>query len=168
MSGYSDSKICIPLCRSGASELVRDTSSAFDIAEIVELRLDCLNASELAGFISRLPVLASSGNQSLIVTLRAHDQGGHNQLSREERASFWKSIADACPGVDDISGAKYFFDIELDILTDPELRPIWDNLGWNRIISSHHDFIGPGENLRAVYDSLVETGAGRKDCSRNS
>src|SRR5258708_39253360 len=96
MSGFNNSKICVPLCRANVSDLARALKEASAEADLVELRLDCLERLELAKIIPELPALARSANRPLIITLRAPDQGGHNKLNRSERIACWNSIADAC------------------------------------------------------------------------
>jgi len=158
MSDSKNSRICIPLCRESASGLARALTEASAKAGLVELRLDCLQPLELAKVIPEIPELARYAELPLIITLRAADQGGHNKLDRSERISCWKSIAEACVNPD--SEADLRFDLELDLLTDEGLRPIWDKLGWKRIISSYHDFTSGSLDLRAIYDRLAASGAG--------
>ncbi|SRR6266404_1705512 len=158
MSDSKNSRICIPLCRESASGLARALTEASAKAGLVELRLDCLQPLELAKVIPEIPELARYAELPLIITLRAADQGGHNKLDRSERISCWKSIAEACVNPD--SEADLLFDLELDLLTDEGLRPIWDKLGWKRIISSYHDFTNGSPDLRAIYDRLAASGAG--------
>jgi 3-dehydroquinate dehydratase/shikimate dehydrogenase len=161
MSDSKNSRICIPLCRESASEMARALTEASAEAGLVELRLDCLQPLELAKVIPEIPELARCAKLPLIITLRAADQGGHNELDRSERIACWKSVAEAC--VNPESEADLLFDLELDLLTDERLRPIWDKLGWKRIISSYHDFTSGSLDLhaiRAIYDRLAASGAG--------
>src|ERR1044072_5807745 len=77
---------------------------AREVADIIELRLDCLEELRLDG-LDELP-LDSLGNNSelipvfeplrrtqadqFIITFRPSEQGGHRVLSRAEREAFWK------------------------------------------------------------------------------
>jgi len=138
--------------------MARALTEASAEAGMVELRLDCLQPLELAKVIPEIPELARYAKLPLIITLRAADQGGHNKLDRSERIACWKSIAEAC--VNPESEADLLFDLELDLLTDERLRPIWDKLRWKRIISSYHDFSSGSLDLRGIYDRLAASGAG--------
>ena len=80
----------------------------------------------------------------MILTFRPSEQGGHRQLTREERLRFWNNVAPR--------GSNIWWDIEGDLAHD--LSP-----DWSRIIVSHHDFSGVPNDLEQIYEQLAATPA---------
>jgi 3-dehydroquinate dehydratase / shikimate dehydrogenase len=80
----------------------------------------------------------------VILTFRPAEQGGHRELTREERQRFWSSIAP--------QAERIWWDVEGDLAHD--LKP-----DWSRVIVSHHDFSGVPNDLEKIYERLARTPA---------
>jgi 3-dehydroquinate dehydratase/shikimate dehydrogenase len=131
-------RVCVPLCEKNLDALRSACGRAVEWADFVELRLDCLdrtpeNISELLQDLAR-PV---------ILTFRPSEQGGHRNLSREERRSFWKTAP---------RGESIWWDVEGELVQD--LSP-----DWSHVIASHHDFSGVPSDLQQIYERLAKTPA---------
>lgn len=127
-------KICVPICETDLT-----VQRVVEGADLIELRLDCLesepdNLSEILENISR-PV---------ILTYRPSEQGGHRQLSRDDRKRFWTTQA---PRGEDI-----WWDVEGDLAQEL-------SADWSRVIVSHHDFNGVPDDLNEIYKRLAATPA---------
>ena len=127
-------KICVSVCAGTLPEMLKSYRQARSFADIVELRLDCLDPDELYKFT--LP------EGTFILTLRPLDQGGSSRLSAEERKRFWARVG---PG----AGA----DMEADI-PDAEGASKFDPL-----ICSFHDFSGQPKAISASYDAVASSNA---------
>ncbi len=125
----------MPVCEKELSALRNACERATKWADMVELRLDCLeeNAESLTD-ISR-PV---------ILTFRPSEQGGYRSLTREERLAFWKTQA--------LPGDGVWWDVEADIANEL-------SADWSRTIVSHHDFSGVPNDLDDIYERLAQTPA---------
>jgi 3-dehydroquinate dehydratase/shikimate dehydrogenase len=113
---------------------------AEQFADIVELRLDCLESAELAfsieNFVNKL-------SRPIIFTLRPSEQGGYRVLERPEREAWWKRIGIA---------SEALCDIESDLVGE-------FSFDWSRVIVSHHDFNGVPDDLEQIYERLAATPA---------
>ena len=125
-------RICVSVCEKNLDTLRESLGRASEWADIVELRLDCLD--ETPENVSARPV---------ILTYRPAEQGGHRNLSREDRIAFWKTAP---------RGESVWWDLEAD-LTD-QVSPDWSN-----VIVSHHDFSGVPNDLDQIYERLGQTPA---------
>ena len=136
-------RICVPVCERNLDALQNACTRAIEWADIVELRLDCLDAepADLARVLDRLP-------RPVILTLRPSEQGGHRNLTREAREAFWKMQA--------TPGEAVWWDVEGDLAHDlsPALPP-----ALSHTIVSHHDFSGVPADLDQIYDRLAQTPA---------
>jgi 3-dehydroquinate dehydratase/shikimate dehydrogenase len=128
--------ICIPVCEKDLSALRNACERASRVADVVELRLDCLKAIPES--------LLSNISRPVILTFRPSEQGGYRSLTREERLAFWKTHAPR--------GDNVWCDLEADIAN--ELSP-----DWSRTIVSHHDFSGVPNDLDQIYQRLAQTPA---------
>ncbi|HST52459.1 MAG TPA: type I 3-dehydroquinate dehydratase, partial [Pyrinomonadaceae bacterium] len=111
MSKARNARICVPVCARRVDELRESFARATGVADIIELRLDCLDEDqldpsrprlgELLEGLSRSPLqmdeLPRASLQSpetpLIVTFRPSEQGGQRTLDAEMRARFWLAAA---------------------------------------------------------------------------
>src|ERR1041384_4640708 len=132
---FRSARICVPVCEKEFDALRQTCARASEWADLIELRLDCLEKVP-----EQLPELA----WPVIVTLRPVEQGGHRQLTREERQAFWTSIAPRAETV--------WWDIGGDLVH--ERAP-----DWSRVIVSHHDFSGVPHDLEQIYERLARTPA---------
>lgn len=130
----SSAKICVPVCERNLGAL-----RAIEWADFIELRLDCLESDP-----DNLTEILKDISGPVILTFRPSEQGGHRQLSREERLRFWNNVAPR--------GSKIWWDIEGDLAH--EISP-----DWSRVIISHHDFNGVPDDLNDLYKRLAATPA---------
>ena len=136
---HQTTRVCVPVCEKDLSALGSACELASEWADIVELRLDCLNKNP-----SNISELLSNLSRPVILTFRPSEEGGYRSLTRDERLAFWKTEA---PGADDV-----WWDLESDLAN--ELSP-----DWSRKIVSHHDFSGVPTNLDQIYERLADTPA---------
>ena len=136
----SRTRVCVPVCEKNLSAFKSACEHATEWADIVELRLDCLEPHAVSAAISDL----SSFPPPLILTFRPTEQGGYRDLTREERLTFWQTHA--------IRGDAVWWDVEGDVVRD--LSP-----DWSRTIVSHHDFSGVPSDLEKIYERLAQTPA---------
>jgi 3-dehydroquinate dehydratase / shikimate dehydrogenase len=142
-------RVCVPVCQPQIDVLASEWERAAEIADLVELRLDCVD-NDIEELASRVHELLLHRSHPTIVTLRTAEQGGQRQMSHAERTSFWK--AQRKPG------GSQLLDIELDLAKEwmNDSQPATD---WSRIICSHHDFDRVPENLDQIYEQLSGTPA---------
>src|SRR6266852_7147310 len=88
-------RICVPVCVPRASELSPAIARAAEVADIIELRLDCLLAAELDSAKSILSSLIDKVEALIILTMRNGEQGGRVSLSLDQRSQFWSSLGSA-------------------------------------------------------------------------
>ena len=136
----SRTRVCVPVCEKSLSAFKTACERATEWADIVELRLDCLEPEDLSAAVSEL----SSLSHPVILTFRPSEQGGYRDLTREERLAFWKTKA--------ARGDAVWWDVETDLVHD--LSP-----DWSRTIVSHHDFSGMSSDLEKIYEGLAQTPA---------
>ena len=76
--------VCVPVCAKSVTELAAACARASEWADVIELRLDCLQDLdfEIETFVRKL-------SRPIILTLRPAEQGGYRTLGRPEREAFW-------------------------------------------------------------------------------
>ena len=162
-------RICVPVCVGRAGELREAVGRAAAHADLVELRLDCLDASELEAARPALAALLAAPPRPLVLTLRPAEQGGRRALDARERLAFrldefWLHEGEPHP--------PDFFDIELDLMpagegadeqgaADEQRRAFdgWLSRNLERVICSHHDFAGVPPNPDELYERMAATPA---------
>lgn len=136
-------KICISICAETAKDLFAQIKRAEDLADVIEIRFDCLRPNELDNSYSKFVELWEMHEKiPLISTFRTKEQGGFRELTQEERDDFWNSG-------NEIGWA----DCEEDIFEDS-----WYWL-WENRICSYHDFNGLPHNLFEIYERVKATDA---------
>jgi 3-dehydroquinate dehydratase/shikimate dehydrogenase len=143
-------KICVPVCVAHASELAQAIARAAEVADIIELRLDCLLASELGSVKSILGSLIGRAEAPIILTVRSREQGGRVSLNLDQRSQFWASLA--------ATAENCLKDFELDLAQEYARRGD-KRMDWSKIICSYHDFIGLPSNLEQIYEDMAATEA---------
>ncbi len=141
-------KICVPVCVPRASELSEAIARAARVADIVELRLDCLLAAEIESAKSILGSLIANAGAPIILTMRTGEQGGRASLSLDQRSQFWSSIGSAAESC--------LKDFELDLVQEYQRRAD-EQVDWSTVVCSYHDFAGVPSNLEQVYESMAAT-----------
>lgn len=136
----SRTRVCVPVCEKNLSAFKSAYERAAEWADVVELRLDCLEPQDVSAAVSEL----SSFPCPVILTFRPSEQGGYRDLSREDRLAFWQRQA--------VRGDAVWWDVEGDLVH--ELSP-----DWSRTIVSHHDFSGVPSDVEKIYERLAQTPA---------
>ncbi|MCW5962190.1 MAG: shikimate dehydrogenase [Pyrinomonadaceae bacterium] len=136
-------KICVSICAETAGELLERIKYAEDLADVVEIRFDCLRKSEFDIFFRQFS--KSSFTKKVLATFRAHEQGGTNCLTFKERSDFWRHSH--------IFESTDWADVEEDI-SIKELRELWGADLFEKFIISSHFFEGVPKNLIEIYDKL--------------
>ena len=142
--------ICVPVCVRHIDELPDAMNAAAAVADIVELRADCLASSEAASLWQ--PVSDHKG--PLILTLRSPEEGGHSAIDFETRRRFWTALKSLPEGS--------LIDLELDLVTEFSRGDSAGTLPveWRNVICSHHDFERVPDNLPEIFERMAATPAG--------
>src|SRR5438128_4981946 len=129
-------RICTVVCEQHACDLPQAITRAAEVADITELRLDCLIDVSPDRVFEECADLLQRATRPVIVTLRSPDEGGRQTIERSKRLEFWRSEIRRL-----MSFKEVFVDIEADIVGElagqEELSGVID---WGRVISSYHDF----------------------------
>ncbi|MDT7604206.1 MAG: 3-dehydroquinate dehydratase / shikimate dehydrogenase [Acidobacteriota bacterium] len=150
--------VCVPVCVRRASELPDAIERAAQLADVIELRFDCLaDDAQLDDALRDLRPILKARTRPFISTFRPAEQGGARALDKQQRLLFWiqndfysnNKIAD-------------YADIELDLLPlvgKRENEWLLKATDWERVICSHHDFVGVPADLEAIYERMTKTPA---------
>ncbi len=147
-------RICVPICETRARDLPPAVARAAEVADIIELRLDCLEDAKLDETAPDLRSLLASCSRPVILTFRPAEQGGQRALDDADRGAFL-SLSRSDLETD-------FIDIELDLLLkliDGALPGGELPRDWSRIVCSHHDFTGVPFDLEKIYERMTCTPA---------
>jgi 3-dehydroquinate dehydratase/shikimate dehydrogenase len=151
MTAPQKPRICISICERTIAGLEIAIVNAAAECNLIEVRLDCLEPSELELNTARITKLLEKAGCDSILTFRPAEQGGRRQLSDETRHQFWSSAI----------FSESFFDVELDLaerLNSIEVaQPL--PIDWRRTICSHHDFAGVPAKVDQIYERLAGTPA---------
>ena len=159
MDSTPHAQLCVPVCASQASSLSDSIERAARCADIIEVRLDCLDEAEweaARGALGRLLYSAELLSVPFIFTNRPAEEGGRRRLDARRRFSVWM---DRNEWHDGEIYKPVFADIELDFvssLTDLRSFEVRHNC---TVICSHHDFSGVPADLERIYERMAETPA---------
>lgn len=155
-------RICVPVCETNAHDLAHTFARAAEVADVVELRLDCLDEKQLELAKPTIAAAISKRARPVVVTYRPSEQGGLRILTLPERLSFTEKVSAAN------SDGKVFdyIDVEADLVTLLSRRADHEEIGtagigihWNSVICSHHDFAGVPADLNDIYQRMASTPA---------
>ena len=135
----NNGKICVSVCAKNSQELFEKIVRAEDIADLIEVRFDCLENENLLDIAKKL---AATGKPFLF-TYRSAEQGGHQDITTEDRKAFWSQVP-----------ANKWADLEPDIIED------FDGRGFERLICSYHASSNTAANIRQIFALLADTKAG--------
>lgn len=134
----NNGKICVSVCAETADEFIGNIKRAAEFADVIELRLDCLESKQIHKTFALL-----SSEKPLLLTYRPKEQGGKKELDYFERVGFWNAfVAD---GLLDLR--KFWIDCEFDLKSETS------NLKFRKIVS-FHNFSTVPENLNEIYENL--------------
>ena len=134
----NNGRICVSVCGETADETLAQIERAAGLADIVEIRFDCLDPSEIASVLDRLCVV----NTPLLLTYRPAEQGGRRPLTIADRLKFWEQALWKLDANDLLIDHEFDLDLPLDL--DPA-----------RTIISLHDFKTDGGDLVTRFDALA-------------
>lgn len=134
-------KICVSVCAENFADLLKQVKRAEELADVVEIRFDCLNKEEIEKVLAEITKKGFCGKK-ILATFRIKAQGGKRAVSDAERADFWAKIPDSA-----------WADFEDDFIEKSFSR------NHNLRICSQHDFESVPENLEEIYRNLKNTNA---------
>lgn len=146
-------RICVSICERTVEALTAAFAKAALHADLVELRLDCLQNLAIDAVFDQVNQLALDPSIPVIVTLRPVELGGGSDRSVEARLAFWKDQGLKGP---------WFCDLEVDLVEQLAKEPALSSLDWHRVICSYHDFSTPNAPLAELdetYERLAATPA---------
>ncbi len=141
----NNGKICVSVCAETVDEFIKKIERAAEIADVIELRIDCLRSRINGKLLDGINKTRKSFIGKLLVTYRPKSQGGKADLTFQEREEFW------------IHSHIFEFvdwaDIEEDI---PETKSnnLWGK-AFETVIKSHHSFSTVPENVENILGSLT-------------
>lgn len=136
-------KICISLCSKTADDLFAKIAQAEPLADVIELRFDCLDPDQVDAAIEQLPAI----DTIYLITYRPSEQGGMRVLPLNARLMFWKKVLPALEGRD----------ILIDLEADINFPFRFDE---TKVIRSTHFFNDPPSDLRPTFFDLADLGDG--------
>jgi len=157
MSETKQARVCVPVCVRRADELRPSVVRAAEFADLIELRLDCLEEEQLAAALGQLAALLGETRHPFIITYRPREQGGGRDVSLEERLSFWRELPEKLWSV--AQRGRAFADLELDLLESPHAASLRELFQSFRVICSHHDFQETPADLEDLFGRMARTPA---------
>jgi 3-dehydroquinate dehydratase/shikimate dehydrogenase len=145
-------RICVPVCVRRVDELADNVRRAQEVADMVELRIDCVDPTEVDAALKEVASLQSSASRPFILTFRPAEQGGRRPIAAADRFEFW--LHQSQLGSSNIF--PDFADVELELLETDEIRQQFSS---ERLICSHHDFAGVPGDLENIYSRMAATNA---------
>ncbi len=142
----NNGKICVSVCAETADELIEQIKRAADLADVIEIRFDCLKKEDVQKAVSILP----NTEKHFLATFRPSEQGGKRDLTLGERLKFWESLLWKNKEKKFLVDNEFDFKIPLDFEKTPT-------------IISFHDFSGVPQNLYAQYDLTTRLFSNRRN-----
>jgi 3-dehydroquinate dehydratase/shikimate dehydrogenase len=140
-----------------ADELRPSFARAAQLADVVELRLDCLEEDQLTVALGGLGALLGETRLPFIITYRPREQGGGRAVGLDARLSFWRDLPERLRGVAERERA--FVDLELELLESPHAGSLGELFQSFRVICSHHDFQEMPADLESLFGRMARTPA---------
>src|SRR5215210_2405561 len=97
MKDPQTTRLCVSVCEKDLASMQTACDRAIEWADLIELRLDCLDSNP-----DTIPV-----SLPVILTLRPSEQGGYREFTRDARLAFWKNDAP--------KGESIWWDLEGDL-----------------------------------------------------
>ena len=139
----NNGKICVSVCAQTADELIKQLRRAEKLADVVEIRLDCLKFDQIGATLDQL-----KSDKTILLTIRPESQGGKAKYNIQDRVSLWTAYAMN----QQIDHKVIWIDHETDLITKKEFLFWVDDCF---VIRSQHDMEGVPEDLNKVYDRTV-------------
>ena len=155
MKEIESARICVPVCVKHASELNAAIARAAEVADVIELRMDCLESLQLDKALRELGAIFHARQQPFILTFRPAQEGGARAIELHERKTFWLTQGFLHDG-------QFRFpemaDLELGMFTEAD-TPFRSIFKESLLICSHHDFVGVPTDLSQLYERMAATRA---------
>ena len=135
----NNGKICVSICAKTAAELFEKIARAEPLADVIELRFDCLDPDEVDAAIEDLPAT----DRTYLITYRPSEQGGLRVLPLNVRMMFWRKVLPL------LAGRDILIDLEADI----NFPFRFDEA---KVIRSAHFFNEPPSDLRPAFFALSD------------
>jgi 3-dehydroquinate dehydratase type I len=146
----NNGKICVSVCAETADELIEQMKRAEDLADVIEIRFDCLKENEFTEVLNRLNSLRERFQKPFLITFRPKEQGGKRELDYfVDRIAFWLS----CAAIREMD----FVDIEFDLFCDEGHNWKLYELKNSQFICSYHNFNQTYSRLNYLYERLANT-----------
>jgi 3-dehydroquinate dehydratase/shikimate dehydrogenase len=146
-------RVCVPVCMRSAGELPEAVARAAALADVVEVRFDCLAASEPEAAL--LALAAAPAPRPLLYTFRPAREGGRGELDDRRRLDFWARAADLARA----NHPPAFADLELDLFAPEHAAHVRALAERCTLICSRHDFAGTPPDLERLYEEMARTPA---------
>ncbi|HEX7295311.1 MAG TPA: type I 3-dehydroquinate dehydratase, partial [Pyrinomonadaceae bacterium] len=104
----SSTRICVPICAPNLAEMEARVQRAATVADVIELRVDCLSEQDVSKFLDRVSQMVEGARVPVIITFRPEEEGGYRALTVNERKQFWQSMKPS---------QNVLFDIEYQLAT---------------------------------------------------
>lgn len=142
----NNGKICVSVCAETADELIAQIKRAGELADVVEIRLDCLNNIETGFLYKSIKSARNSFKGKFLATYRPFEQGGRKNITLAEREEFWlhSHIFEF------VEWADLEHDFPAKIITN-----LWGN-AFEKTLKSFHDFSGSDNDWDSFYQQLSE------------
>lgn len=134
----NNGKICISVCAKTAAELFEKIARAEHLADVIEVRFDCVKPADVDLVLRGLPTISSQ----YLITYRPSEQGGLRVLPLSERVKFWSRVGRSFEAHD------HLVDLETDMAAVPSILN-------DRAIVSQHYFSGLPQNFVLSHDALA-------------
>ncbi len=140
----SNGKICVSVCAETAEEFIEQIRRAESLANVIELRFDCLMKIEPEKLWSKIKQIHQSFDGKLLATFRSTEQGGKRNLTFAEREEFW---ADSRVS-EFVEWADFESDLPEENINKCSGKP------FEKVIKSFHDFEKIPANLNEIYNRM--------------
>lgn len=157
MKNSGRARVCVPVCVRRADDLPGAVARAAAVADLVELRFDCLEASQLETALRRLGAVTAAAGRPFVYTFRPAEEGGRRALDTRERLDFWARVRELVRAAE--VPAPEFADIELDLFSETHAAEILPLAEVCTLICSRHDFKGTPPDLEQLYEAMARTPA---------
>jgi 3-dehydroquinate dehydratase type I len=140
----NNGKICVSVCAENLEECIDQIKRAAVLADVIELRFDCLNNIDLENLRREVKQIRRTFKGKVLATFRPSEQGGKRNLTFEQRKKFWIDSK--------ISEFVDWADFELDLADEytGKSGEIFD-----KVIKSFHDFEKTPANLGDIYAQMA-------------
>ena len=146
----NNGKICVSICAETADELIEQIKRAEDLADVIEIRFDCLEENEAKKMLNNLVSLRQKIGKPFLITFRPKEQGGKRELDYiQDRIGFWLF----CCEIREMD----FVDIEFDLFCDEGHNWKLHELKNSQFICSYHNFKQTYKRLNNLYQTLSKT-----------